>query len=141
MSDAFDLLETIRWTPERGFFLLDRHLRRIADSARHFNYDCEPPALEAALDRAVASAVRPLRVRLLLSRDGTTRIETAPLEPLPSVARLGFALAPVDPADDFLYHKTTNRGTYEAAARHGFDDVILWNTDRQVTESTIANIA
>ena len=43
MGDAFDLLETMRWTPDHGFFLLDRHLRRIAESARHFGYALRAP--------------------------------------------------------------------------------------------------
>ena len=68
---AFDLLETIRWTPGRGFFLLDRHLTRIAGSARHFGYTCDPADLRAALDRAVAASTDTLRVRLLLAQDGT----------------------------------------------------------------------
>ena len=32
---AFSLLETMLWTPEEGF-LLDYHLRRLADSAAYF---------------------------------------------------------------------------------------------------------
>jgi para-aminobenzoate synthetase/4-amino-4-deoxychorismate lyase len=51
-----------------------------------------------------------------------------------------FADAPIDPGDVFLYHKTTNRRVYDAARRPDADDVILWNADRQVTETTIANI-
>src|ERR1035438_9221092 len=31
---AFSLLETMRWTPEEGYFLLERHLERLRASAR-----------------------------------------------------------------------------------------------------------
>ena len=43
----------------------------------------------------------------------------------------------------FLYHKTTNRKVYEAAkaACPGYDDVLLFNEQDEVTESTIANVA
>jgi para-aminobenzoate synthetase/4-amino-4-deoxychorismate lyase len=50
---------------------------------------------------------------------------------------------PMDPADVFLYHKTTNRTPYDRRReRHpGVDDVILVNTHNEITESTIANVA
>ena len=137
---AFDLLETIRWTPRHGFFLLDRHLTRIAGSARHFGYPYDAGDLRAALNRAVAASTDTLRVRLLLAQDGTARVECAALDPVTDPARVLFADAPIDAADIFLYHKTTNRRVYNAAKRPDADDVILWNADRQVTETTIANI-
>jgi branched-subunit amino acid aminotransferase/4-amino-4-deoxychorismate lyase len=140
MADAFELLETIRWTPGRGFFLLDRHLTRLERSARHFDYTCNAADLRSALDRAVASSADALRVRLLLSHDGTARVECAWLDLVTTPARVVFADAPIDAGDIFLYHKTTNRRVYDAAKRPDADDVILWNADRQVTETTIANI-
>ena len=49
----------------------------------------------------------------------------------------------MDSSSPFLYHKTTNRGLYEAAraACPGYDDVLLLNERGEVTESTIANVA
>lgn len=140
--DTFDLLETTKWTPEGGFFLLDRHLGRLARSARYFDYPCSIPDTRRALDAAVASCATPLRVRVLLPRDGTVRVECAPLQPTTSPARVGVAPAPIDPSDVFLFHKTTNRWQYDRATRSdaGVDDMILWNPDRQVTESTRGNV-
>jgi branched-subunit amino acid aminotransferase/4-amino-4-deoxychorismate lyase len=140
---TFDLLETMKWTPERGFFLLDRHLRRLARSARHFEYPCRTNDLRLALERAVASSAIPLRVRMLLARDGAVRVECAPIEPAPAPARLAIAQAPIDPTDVFLFHKTTNRTAYEQAKRSvdgAFDDIILWDPDGRVTESTLGNV-
>lgn len=56
--------------------------------------------------------------------------------------RLGLATTPVDPANIFLYHKTTYRHLYENArkSRPECDDVLLWNDKGQITESTIANL-
>lgn len=50
---------------------------------------------------------------------------------------------PVDPDDVFLFHKTTVRDRYEAAAaRHpDADDTILVNPRGEVTETTISNLA
>ena len=140
MSDAFELLETIRWTPERGFFLLDRHLTRLERSARHFGYPYNAADLRSALDRAVASSADTLRVRLLLSGAGTARVECAVLEPVTTPARVVLAHEPIPSGNVFPYHKTTDRRVYDALKRPDTDDVILWNVDRQVTETTIANI-
>jgi len=48
----------------------------------------------------------------------------------------------VSSSDRFLYHKTTNRSTYDAAlqACPGYDDVILWNERGELTESCRANM-
>ena len=141
-AKTFDLLETMKWTPEGGFFLLDRHLHRLERSARYFDYPCSTPDTRRALDLAVAGSASPLRIRVLLARDGAVRIECAPLQPTTAPARLGVAPAPIDPSDVFLFHKTTNRTQYDQAkgADIGVDDVILWNPDGLVTESTLGNI-
>ena len=54
--------------------------------------------------------------------------------------RVGLAERPIDPADVFLYHKTTNRARFEQARVPGLDDVILWNPSGEATESTTANL-
>jgi para-aminobenzoate synthetase/4-amino-4-deoxychorismate lyase len=139
-SRTFELLETMKWSRDGGFFLLDRHLNRLARSASYFDYRYDTADIRFALDGAVASSTAPQRIRLLLARDGAVRIECAVLEPTTEPARVALALAPIDPSDVFLYHKTTNRTAYEQARRPEFDDVILWNPDRLVTESTLGNI-
>jgi len=141
----FELLETLRWTPEEGFLLLDRHLARIASSAAYFGFACSTDGMAEALSAAVQAAARAMRVRLLVSEDGAVRVESSPLAPAPDVMRVGIAAAPIDPADVFLFHKTTSRAQYERARLEavggaGLDDVVLWNPMGDVTESTIANI-
>jgi para-aminobenzoate synthetase/4-amino-4-deoxychorismate lyase len=56
--------------------------------------------------------------------------------------RVGFARDPVREDDVFLYHKTTHREVYERArrSRPDCDDVILWNTRGEATETTLANL-
>jgi para-aminobenzoate synthetase/4-amino-4-deoxychorismate lyase len=47
-----------------------------------------------------------------------------------------------DAGDPFVLNKTTHRIVYETArgARTDVDDVVLWNSRGEVTESTIGNI-
>ncbi len=139
-AGEFELLETLRWSPRDGFFLLERHLRRLERSARFFDYPCSSADVRRALESSVADVRDESRLRLLVGRGGGIRVERAPLEPSPDPVRVAFALAPIDPTDVFLFHKTTNRGQYDRAQLPGFDDVVLWNPAGQVTETTIANI-
>jgi len=141
MTGPFELLETMKWTPERGFFLLDRHLRRVDQSAAYFGYSCSIAEIRRHLERVVEGVTESQRIRLLISRDGGVRVERSALGPGPSApARIDIASTPIDPRDPFLFHKTTNRVVYEEARLPGVDDVVLWNPDRLVTESTIANV-
>jgi branched-subunit amino acid aminotransferase/4-amino-4-deoxychorismate lyase len=136
----FELLETMRWTPREGWYLLDRHLARLEESARHFRFVYSASQTRETLERAVRSAEAAQRVRLLLTADGAVRVERTPLDRPEGVWRMRFAALPVDPADEFLYHKTTNRAVYERARRPDCDDVILWNPAGEITETTIANL-
>lgn len=143
----FSLLETLLWTPPEGYALLDRHLARLAESAGYFDFAFDAAAVrQALLARACAFAAGPHKVRLLLARGGAVTLEAAPLAAPPGhAARPAVALArfPVDRSDPFLYHKTTRRAVYEEAlaSRPGFVDVILFNADGEITESSRANVA
>ena len=84
----------------------------------------------------------PHRVRLVVSRSGSLQITATPHDGEAGFAPLAMAARPIDPANPFLYHKTTNRAVYEdaIAGRPGFEDVLLYNDRGEVTESTIANV-
>ena len=137
---TFELLETMRWTPLDGFFLLDRHLARMRRSAQHFDYRWTESSVRDELDRAVSGKREPQRVRLLASRDGGIRVECAALGDDLAPARLGIAKAPVDPANILLRHKTTYRAMYADAAQPDCDDVVLWTPEGYATETTLGNL-
>jgi para-aminobenzoate synthetase/4-amino-4-deoxychorismate lyase len=140
----FDLLETLRWTPEEGYALLDRHMARLMDSAEYFG--CPVSAADVRMELEWTSAgfeARPQRIRLLVDRRGGIRIEHKPLDmPKKQPMRIALAASPIHSKDRFLYHKTTHRHVYEAARAEcpGYDDVVLFNEKGEVCETTIANI-
>jgi para-aminobenzoate synthetase/4-amino-4-deoxychorismate lyase len=143
----FDLLETMRWDPGTGIVLLDRHLQRLADSARYFDRALDLEAVRRRLDLVTRDLVtrdlaEPHRLRLLVDVTGRPNIEILPLSESPSTGRLALAPTPIDPDDRFLYHKTTHRAVYERAREEcpGADDTLLWNHRGEITESTIANV-
>lgn len=138
----FSLLETMR-LDQGAIVRLERHLARMAGSARHFGHAYDEARTRAAIaDTERGHPHGTWRVRLLVSRDGTPTIECAPYVADGRVWRVAFASAAVDSQDPFLANKTTNRVVYEAArrARPDVDDVILWNERGEVTEATLANI-
>ncbi len=140
---SFHLLETLRWTPEEGYFLLDEHLARLADSVAYFDFMADLPAIGHKLADLAATLDAPAKVRLLLAEDGIATLEATPLPEMGSVpVRLAIAPTPVDSANVWLYHKTTRRDVYDAAraACPDYDDVLLWNERGELTEATIANV-
>lgn len=139
---SFDLLESLLWTPEAGYFLLERHIARLLASAAYFCFDVAETAVRVALDDAAKGLTGASKVRLLVGENGRCHSEAAPLTPLPEPARLGLAPEPVRSDDLFLYHKTTQREVYDRAkaACPDCDEVILWNERGELTEATTANI-
>jgi len=139
----FELLETLLWTPEGGYFLRDRHLRRLSDSADYFAFTCDETAIARELDRLSADfPPAPRKVRLLVAKSGAIRVESAAIAPTNAAIGVGLARNPVDETDPFLYHKTTHRTVYETAlrARGRCDDVLLWNRRGELTEACWGNL-
>jgi para-aminobenzoate synthetase/4-amino-4-deoxychorismate lyase len=139
---SFDLLETLRWTPAGGFFLLERHLARLSESAEFFGVSCSDDDVRRALRGAVEGQDQARRVRLLVGQAGEIRVEHQPFVPNPATLRVKMAAAAVDAGDVWLFHKTTRRAVYEEAraAVADVDEVLLWNGDRQLTEAATANV-
>lgn len=141
----FELLETLRWTAEAGYDLEELHLQRLANSAQYFDFHFDRVLVAEQLRRfAKTLGDRPARVRLTVARSGECRLEARVLPPSGGgFQKLAVARAPVDPANVFLYHKTTHRAVYRQAVEQcpKAEDVLLFNDRGEVTESTIANLA
>lgn len=148
LTDArpeFELFETILFTQERGFFLLDEHLGRLRDSAAYFDYPMDTAVMMrmlTMLDAYLRRFSHDCRVRLVLHRDGQPTFAIRPIRRESVPVRVKLASVPVDSNNVFLYHKTTNRNVYDdaLAAVPDCDDVLLWNERGEITESTVANV-
>ena len=139
----FDLIETMLWTPESGYFLLDYHLQRLQDSALYFDYSLDLDLITKKLI-AVANGLKDYshKVRLLVSQQGKIKIESSPFMAESKTLNLAIADRPVDISNPFLYHKTTNRSLYQQfqQSNTSHDDLILWNERQEVTETCIYNL-
>lgn len=136
----FSLFETLLWTPEEGYFLLERHIARMMDSAEYFVLPFSEDGMRKALNRMIETAHRPQRVKILLDSQGNFSGEVRDFQPVDKVFNICLANQPVDSNDRFLFHKTTKRDVYEQAMIEGYDDVLLFNENDELTEFTIGNL-
>ncbi len=140
---GFGLFETLRL--EQGeYFLLERHLARLSDSAQYLGFPFNAGSCRARLTQLAARHPTDCwRVRLSLDAAGAIDCN-ATLFPVQASQRASFALAatPIPRNALWLYHKTTQRTAYDQAlaARPSVFDVLLWNEDGELTEFTRGNL-
>ncbi len=146
----FQLIETLLYHPEDGFFLLEYHLDRLQDSAVYFQFACATDEIRQQLKDAVSVCGDLYRVRLLLHRDGRvdiskTVMDAVVMEPLPEeLPHVIFSNIPVDEQDPYIFHKTTRRELFDRERKRGATDgwyeVLFCNSRGEVTEGTIFNL-
>jgi para-aminobenzoate synthetase/4-amino-4-deoxychorismate lyase len=141
----FELLETILWEPQSGYFLLDYHLQRLQNSALYFDFKFDAENMkEELLNIAIKLPKISHKVRILVNRKGEITHEEIPFYHSPNTqpVKLRLNSTPIDSSNLFLYHKTTNRSIYQNAKAATLDceDVLLWNERGEITETCIYNI-
>src|SRR5690606_27920228 len=113
----FDLLETLR-LEDGQYPLLERHIARLTRSAEHLNRYVDAAAVRQRLADVAATCPLELhRVRLTVAPDGSAAVSHVPFPEGIAPWNVKLATEPVDSSDTFLFHKTTPREVYEAAAR------------------------
>lgn len=138
---ALELIETFRFDPAEGFVRLDRHLARMARSARVLGLPFRLEAAQAALSGIGGD--QPLRVRLSMRSDGVFACSTAPLAPNPPFWTIRIAEARLSSTDPWLRHKTNRRALYDAARAalpEGVDELVFLNERGALCEGTITNL-
>ena len=141
---AFSLLETLLWTPDHGFFLREKHIARMLDSAQYFDFPLTKENLEDYLEEISSRFHAPQKVRVLLDQEGRLDFESAPCDLVPDqrILKVVMATHPINSNDVFLFHKTTQREAYDAARKGSehCDDALLYNETGELTEFTIGNL-
>lgn len=141
----FSLLETLLWTPEDRYFLLNYHWQRLKNSATYFGIPINIKEIQQKLEELVkVFSNNSYKVRLLISREGRITCEAISLCSIANhqLIRLSLSQNPIDLTNPFLYHKTTNRQIYDTAKAScpECDDILLWNERCEITETRIANV-
>lgn len=141
----FSLLETLLWTPQDKYFLLNYHWQRLKSSATYFGIPINIEEIQQKLEELVeVFANNSYKVRLIISREGRITCEAICLSSIANrqLIRLSLSQQPIDSTNLFLYHKTTNRQVYDTAKAScpECDDILLWNQRCEITETRIANV-
>ncbi|MFM7084098.1 MAG: aminodeoxychorismate synthase component I [Hyphomicrobium sp.] len=147
---TFELIETILWEKEKGFWLLDRHFARLKASVQYFSFKFDEAAAKTALEKEAASAQKMsdrLRIRLLLAEDGRLTVTSSALPPSNNQAMMRFVISPtrLNSKDTFLFHKTTRRELYDQEWKYysetfGADEVLYLNEKGEIAEGSRTNI-
>jgi para-aminobenzoate synthetase / 4-amino-4-deoxychorismate lyase len=134
----FSLLETILWTPQGGYFLREKHIARMADSAEYFDFSFSENELNNLFYEMAKKFKSPQRLRILLDHLGKLAYESQEYIEQKKTLKVKLAKQPINSSDAFFFHKTTNRVNYPAVP--GYDDVLLFNEQEELTEFTIGNL-
>lgn len=136
----------MRWEPGADFLRLERHLARLYASAAELGFAHDPEKVGAALGEAVGRPAGPMRVRLVLARDGAASAAAQPYDPLPAdrVWTLRLARTRLSSTDTLLRHKTSRRQAYVRARAEYLaglaDEVLLANERGELCEGTITTV-
>jgi para-aminobenzoate synthetase/4-amino-4-deoxychorismate lyase len=147
----FYLFETLHGSREGGLRSLDRHLARLAGSARTFDFEYDPEAIRSAALECGAGLPHemPHRIRIRLERSGAFTVQCFPLQPLHSgTVRLIFGadwdFVPQHSANPMLLHKSSLRDEYDRgwqfAESKGAFDLLFINERGELTEGGRTNL-
>jgi para-aminobenzoate synthetase/4-amino-4-deoxychorismate lyase len=143
----FSLFETMLWTPGEGFFLLEKHIARMEDSANYFGYPFSKEKLGDLLTQIASGFTSQKRVKVSLNRFGEFSKEVKDFHSENNVFKVHLAEQPIDSSNLFFFHKTTRRNIYPALLgakspkeQNNYDDILLFNEKDELTEFTIGNL-
>ena len=143
INNDFELFETMLWAPGQGILLEDFHLERLFNSAVYFGFSFDETNIKSQLGKYIEELRGKSKIiRLFLNQNADINISQEDFINTEKEYTVSLANNPVDSEDVFLYHKTTKRDVYENACGEEpiSNDVLLWNTEGNITETTIANV-
>jgi len=138
------LVESILWDKNKGYFLLDLHLKRVEKSAKSFSYPYKEKEIKRKLKEAALNEKRNLKIRLVLDAEGSINIKKEPIKESKTPIKIRISERRINSKDKLLYHKTTKRAFYDRERKKGlvkgYFETIFLNERGQLTEGTISNI-
>jgi para-aminobenzoate synthetase/4-amino-4-deoxychorismate lyase len=146
LSNDFELFETMYATRETGARHVERHVQRLAASARYFGFAWDEAAARAYLALACQALPpgQPHRLRLATNAAGAFAVQTGALLPVQEPVRVLLADDATNSSDLFLRHKSTLRERYDmawkAAEAQGAFDQLFFNERGELTEGGRSNV-
>lgn len=148
--EEFQLIETMQWDGDSGWFLLSLHLKRLQHSAKYFSFAYDRMKVLTELQNLGARlkyqkrTEGPYLVRLTLERGGQINLDARPLDDMKAAPQIEISAHRTNSSDRFLYHKTSHRRLYDSELERtkatGAFDVLFLNERDEVTEGARSNI-
>ncbi len=142
----FDLIESIYWSQSNGYRFIDEHLDRMQKSADYFDFHFDKKTIISELDgHSKYLGNGNYKVRLLLSRNGTTSISSFKVKMIEKEPLVVLANEVIDSNNPMFFHKTTDRAFYRDQLskykKHtNCFDVIFVNEYGELTEGSFSNL-
>ncbi len=147
----FDLIETMKWTSDKGILGFDQHMKRLARSADYFSFFYDEKNIRKELLDHVKHVSKTTgcvqKIRLLLSKSGNTSITSEGVNEAAygEDAIIIVSDNSVNSEDVHLFHKTTLRDFYQKEferykANTDCLDVLFKNEKGQLTEGSYTNL-
>lgn len=144
----FQLIETLRYTRQDGYWLFGEHMTRLARSAAELGFAVDLAKVRDLLSDIVERRGEPmLRMRLLVSKSGETEVTAVAMTPPNDAAHMSYVISEhrVSSTDRLLAHKTTCRELYDGeharlTKQLTIDDVLFLNELGELTEGSRTNI-
>lgn len=119
------------------FFLFERHLLRLADSANYFDYPFDRDLISHKLSElAHKQASGKFKVRIRLYRQGDVIIDIEPIVSAMTIDKI--ELSAVESDNVYLYHKTSNRQHFPPLTK-GIE-YLCHNQKGEITEFVYGNV-
>jgi len=139
-----ELIETLRWSPDKGFVRRDLHLARMARSAAVFGMPFDLEEAVRSLEDA-AAAEHDLRVRLTLNENGEFRCMAAPLGKAQTSWTYAVSPLRVQSGDTLARHKTNWREFWDdeharLSRETGCDETIFLNERGEIAEGSRSTV-
>jgi len=143
-SASFSVIESLLHD-KNGYLLMERHLRRMEESAAYFGYPFSRDKLVTQLEQLGNPLSGRHKVRILLAANGDVSLKVQEISDATDsrpLLRVAISQQRTDSSDPFLYHKTTRRNLYESELRAHPEcgEVIFMNERGEVTEGSYTNV-
>ncbi len=143
-----ELLETILWDKNNGYFLIEYHLQRLKKSAAFLLFKWDENKIEKTLQKfenyLQLNFNSPQIVRLIYSENGSIKIENKEIGKVKETLKISLSKRVINSYEWSFFHKTTNRSFYDKALElsttQEADEVILCNEKGELCETTRHNI-
>lgn len=142
-THAPDLIETMRWVPDKGAIRGERHMARMKRSAAVFGYPFSETKFAEALSNIEAKTLQ--RVKVSLDSEGGLTLESLNFDPNVSMWRIAISKNDLTPDVQETAHKVSARRFYDSErsrvqALTECNEVIFLNENGDICEGSFTSI-